>query len=328
MKTIMLFPGYGSQNVGMAKELYDESRLLQEYFEEASNCLSINFVRLCFASSSAELGKMPNAYTATFLVSASLFSLLKQEGITPDAVAGYNFGEYAALYAAQSLSFPDGLYLLTKFATFYQEMATKTEFAALHIKGLPADEVQRLCTEATTQERAVHIALHNTHDEHVIGGHAAAIYGIRDQLRDAPKIHVEEVNIEVGMHSPLMDPVLQQLSMYLEKVDFKDPVIPMISCVDAKTITSHMEIKDRILCHLHNPISWQNVMDSLVDYDLIIEVGPGAMLSTMVKTKYPDKITVSVNGRDDIDELKKILGIQQPITMSETIQGGESNGTI
>ena len=105
MNIALLFPGYGSQYVGMAKDLYDESRTIQEYFEEAGNCLPINFVKLCFASSDTELSRMEHAYSATFLVSCAIHALLKEEGIKADVVAGYNLGEYTALYAATALVF-------------------------------------------------------------------------------------------------------------------------------------------------------------------------------------------------------------------------------
>ncbi len=93
MKKVILFPGYGSQYVGMAKELYDESRIMQEYFEEAANCLDTNFVKLCFASSDADVTQAPAAYTSIFLVSCSIYSLIKDRGIVADLVTGYNTGE-------------------------------------------------------------------------------------------------------------------------------------------------------------------------------------------------------------------------------------------
>jgi len=121
MKVALLFPGYGSQYVGMGKEVYDEYRIVQEYFEEASNCLNVNFVKLCFASSDTEIGVAASAYTSIFLVSSALYAIIKQEGIVPALVAGYNIGEYSSLFAAGSITFPDGLYLLNKLALFHQE---------------------------------------------------------------------------------------------------------------------------------------------------------------------------------------------------------------
>src|SRR5579859_6426456 len=99
MKIATLFPGYGSQYVGMGKELYDESRIMQEYFEEASNCLNINFVKLCFASSDAEISRIDNALLTNFLVGSALFALLKDLGFKTDVLVGHNAGEYAAIYS-------------------------------------------------------------------------------------------------------------------------------------------------------------------------------------------------------------------------------------
>src|SRR5437016_3408870 len=103
MKIGMLFPGYGSQFVGMGKELYDNSRIIQEYYEEASNCLNVNFVKLCFASSDAELSKLTSAYPALFLASTATAAFIKEIGINIDLIAGHGLGEYSALCTAGGL---------------------------------------------------------------------------------------------------------------------------------------------------------------------------------------------------------------------------------
>src|SRR3984957_20471227 len=110
MKIAFLFPGYGSQFVGMGKELYDESRIIQEYFEEASNCLNINFVKLCFASSDAELGKVTNAYGSLFLTRSAIAALLNEQRTVPDVVAWHALGELSAICSMHGISLPDGLY--------------------------------------------------------------------------------------------------------------------------------------------------------------------------------------------------------------------------
>ena len=119
MKIGMFFPDYGSQYVGMGKDLYDESRLMQEYFEEAYNCLSINFVKLCFASSDAELSALEHAYVSIFLTSVSLAALVKEEGIPYFCGGGHGIGELSAICIIDGISLPDGLYFLQKYALFY-----------------------------------------------------------------------------------------------------------------------------------------------------------------------------------------------------------------
>src|ERR1700679_1827025 len=136
MKIMMLFPGYESQFVGIGKELYDQHRLMQEYFEEASSCLNLNFVKLCFASSDSELSKIQNSYPILFLLSTAVAALLKQEGIRPDVCVGYCDGQMSALSAGGGISMPDGLYFFSKYAAFYQELLKEYPFKSYRIKGM------------------------------------------------------------------------------------------------------------------------------------------------------------------------------------------------
>jgi [acyl-carrier-protein] S-malonyltransferase len=140
MKIGMIFPGQGSQFVGMAKEFYDNERLVQEYFEQASSCLNQNFVKLCFASSEKELMETVNTQTSIFLVSASIYSLLKEKySIKATLFAGHSLGEYSAVFAAGGINFPDGLYLLKKRALFMEEATRTTQGGMLAVLN---------CTEA------------------------------------------------------------------------------------------------------------------------------------------------------------------------------------
>ncbi len=317
MKIALLFPGYGSQFVGMAKELYDESRIIQEYFEEASNCLNINFVKLCFASSDAELSKMTNAYTAIFLTSSAIAALLKEEGIIPDVVAGYNLGEYSAILTAQGITHPDGLYLLNKFATFYQDATASLDAKAIQIKGLDAAQLTALCKQVSQDNLNAQIIIYNADDDHVVSGHSVAIEMLRELVHQF-NCKITELPFEVGLHMQAMEPIVTQLNMYLEKVDFKDLNIPLISGVDANVLIAGDQVKAHILDQIYRPVLWRAVMEQLHDIDLILEVGPGSVLSTMAKIKYPDKIVMSINKRADIDEVKKIISLTIPQTIQPT----------
>ena len=147
MKIGMIFPGQGSQFLGMGKEFFDNERLVQELFDQASNCLDQNFVRLCFASSEKELCQTSNAQTAIFLVSVSIYSLLKEKyGITPHIVAGHSVGEYAAIYAAEGITFPDALYLLKKRSLFMEEATKIQEGGMLAVLKISEARVRQICS--------------------------------------------------------------------------------------------------------------------------------------------------------------------------------------
>lgn len=306
MKIALLFPWYGSQFVGMGKELYDEYRIVQEYFEEAANCLNVNFVKLCFATSDTELSKMSNAYTATFLVSCSIAALLKEQGLQPTMVAGYNLGELAAIHAAGGISLPDGLYLLNKFASFYQESLETMDVAVVHVAGISSEELQALCAKINEAHSRIDIAIYTTENDHIVTGTREAINVLVEKLR-VLSVTCDESSLEIGLHSELMEPVAKQMRMYAEKVDFKNSAFPVVSAIDARVIEQAEDIKECALKLIESPVRWTLVMDVLADIDLCIEVGPGSKLMGMVKEKYPDKLMISINKIADLVDLKKLI---------------------
>ena len=307
MKIAIVFPGYGSQFVGMGKELYDEHRVIQEYFEEASNCLDKNFIKLCFASSDAELSRPINAYTATFLVSCALAALLKQEGIQADAVAGYNLGEYAALCSMGGITFPDGLYLLNKYATLYTEALESMQVHAISVEGLTSDALENICFKASSQNGHAFIAVYESPKMHIVAGTSESIERVKDMVTEvAQKTDVNYVDTAIGLHSPLMEPVIQQFQMYLEKVDFKDLLVPLIG-VNGRAIQEGAQVREQELKRMSSPVMWTETMKMLGAYDLIIEVGPGTHLATLLKNAHPDKTIVSLNKPQDLVDIKSIV---------------------
>lgn len=311
MKIVMLYPGYGSQFVGMAKELYDEHRIVQEYFEEAGSCLEVNFVKLAFASSDADLSRMNNAYTTLFVVSSAITALLKQEGIEPTLVAGYNNGEYSALFAAGGMSFPDGLYLLNKYASLYQESLADLDVAMIRIIGADEQQLNELCVKSSDLENPVYIALYETDHRHIIAGPRAGVHAVAEQARTIARVKIEEVGLEYGLHSPLMSRVADTFKMYLEKVDFKDLTVGLINNTDVYEIKNGIDARAAVISFIERPVLWNQIMDALSDTDLFIEVGPGSQLTEFIKVKYPHIRAVSINTKADLEELKKVIAAQK-----------------
>jgi [acyl-carrier-protein] S-malonyltransferase len=313
MKIAMLFPGFGSQFVGMCKELYDEHRVIQECFEQASSCLDINFVKLCFASSEAELGQMRNAYTSIFLVSCAVMSLLKEKGIQPSVVAGFNKGSYAALFAAGCWDLPDGLYLLNKFTAFYSELLENMNAKVVRIKGPQAPLVQDACEEVNGRGREkAYIALYETEQQHVVAGHTAAVEQIcekvvKDAQAIAQKTVIKPEDIAVGLHSPLMDPVIERYRMYTEKIDFHDLPVCLLESLAGECISKGNVIKEQIITRIHSPVIWPKVMDGLSKYEVILQIGPGTQLAEWAAARYPNKTVLAINKPADITELEKIV---------------------
>lgn len=311
MKIGLLFPGYSSQFVGMGKELYDNSRIVQEYFEEASNCLSINFVKLCFASSDAELAKIPNAYPALFLSGSSTAAMLKD--LFPDmeisCVAGYGIGEYSALNAAQVLTLPDGLYLLSKLSQFYGAMREELDAKSVVVNGLPAKKLEQLCEELTKElEGEAHIAVYENKVEHIVSGTADAVEALADSASDAGASKVKNLKVaEEGFHTPLLRDLAMQLKIYLTKVDFKEPKIPVVTGINGKEAYRAQKVQDAIIRQIVEPIHWNMVLKQFAETDMILVPAPSKALVAELMALYPDKIILGIDTMADLETLHGYL---------------------
>lgn len=308
MKIACLFPGYGSQYVGMGKSLYDDHRIVQEYFDQASRCIDKNFVKLCFASSDTDIGRVDNAYTALFVLGYSVHGLLKQEGISFDCLAGYNIGLYGALAAAGGFNFPDGLYLLNKFALFYDQELRQLSVDALHIVNINVEQVESWCDQASSEEKYVSVAVYNTAQDCIVAGHTDAVVRIR-QLALDNNAEVQDMPVEVGLHNLMMKSAVDQYKVYLEKADFKAPEVKVFGG-DAVPIDSAESMRLEVTRSLVEPVRWYRTMQELKEYDLIVQVGPGSHVIDLVKNLYSDKMVIAINSSEDVKTLKKLVGIE------------------
>lgn len=309
-KTIgLIFSGYGEQFVTMGKDLYNESRQVQDLFEQASMCMDKNFVQLCFASSAAEIAEIDKGYLAILLTQVSIYSELAQAGLRPDFIAGYGIGEYAATVASGSLSFSDALYLLNKYAkifkTFIQE---HPDFAVLQVpKGFTKESLEALCSQLSTDEKKIFIAAHNTEHSFYVAGHSEIIEALKEYCKVHEIRKVKQVNIAYGLHSQLSDSVVEALSPYFFKIDFKPLKFPVITNVDGAYVTSPEALESAILRRINSPIVWDELMDGFIGCEILVCVGPGQQVMEWAQQKYPEKTIYSIQNLADIKSLQAIL---------------------
>lgn len=311
MKIGIVFPGYGSQFVGMGKDFYDESRVVQEYFEEAGNCLDTNFVKLCFASSDQELSEISNAYAAIFLTEVALYAVLLEHGIKADQVAGLCIGRYAALFAAGGFSFPDGLYLLKKYAQFYLEALGTLDPKIIRITGISITIFNRVYSKFMVQmpDAQLVLAVQYSKTDFMLSGPKIQVELFEQALAQLKikKLTIKNLDLAHDLHSNLMSGVADRLAEYLIKVDFKDLQIPYVSGLSGKILKTSKQIRNELIAQITKPILWHKVQTQFADCDMIIEVGPSAVLTAGLQQLYPDKLILSFTKLADLEIIKEKL---------------------
>ncbi len=306
MKKIgFIFSGYGSQRVGMGKELYDQSRVTQELFEEASSCLDLNFVKLCFASSDVELSKLEHAYVAVFLVSVAFAKVLEEAGIVPTQVAGADIGEYAAVCIAGGLNVPDALYMLRKYAQFYQAYLDKTPAIGLKVTGVSTKKLEKLCQSISKKGEIATVAVVEGPEEHIVLVTEESASLLHEELESTLSVSSKPTSLGGGFHAPVMDDIVKNMKMYLEKVDFKNSTVPFISGVIGEPLVEADMVRASLMQSIHAQTQWHKVKDTFAECDYILEIGPGSTLKESFALQYPDKKVYAINSLADVQQFKK-----------------------
>ena len=309
----IIFPGQGTQFVGMGKELYDTERIVQEVFEEASLCLDINFVQLCFASSEKLLRETINSQTSIFVVSAAISRLLKEKyGIIPDLVAGHSLGEYSAIHAVGGLNFPDTLYLLNKRASIMDQYIKQQNGGMLAVLGFGEEKLRLICAQYDQPENNEHvaeIANYNSSTQVVVSGTLPELEHIKSDVEIMRGKGVM-IPVDGAFHCRLLREAENVFSKYLVKVDFKELSVPLINNIMAQPIHTPVEIKLSLVRQTSSHIYWWQSMQYFKDMDIIIEVGPNDKFAKMLRREWPEKKIFSINNNQDIAKLFEALSAE------------------
>ena len=300
MKTTILFPGYGAQNIGMGQTFYENYPNIKKTFNDASSYLNIDFKDLCFYSNNDKLNQIDNAYLSIFLISCSIYDVLKQNNIEATFVAGYDTGQYAALYAANSITLSEGLGILKKYSEFYINLLDKNNYEILKVNGLTSTKLPTFLDNRTS------IASYQSRTQHLVSGTKEGIESLCEKLKNASGVTLYNESIGLGLNSNLMDPIVEKIAPHLNKMNFKDLDIPLISNDDGSKVTQGKQVREEIIRLINTSIKWDNVVDKLSDAELIIGIGSQDNLLDLVKEKYPRKNILSVQNVDDLEKIKTI----------------------
>ena len=286
-----IFPGQGAQFSGMGLDLYEGSSLAQDLFEQANHILGFSITDIMFQGSAEDLKETKVTQPAIFLHSVILAKILG-EGFKPDMVAGHSLGEFSALVANGTLTFEDGLKLVSKRAMAMQKACELKPSTMAAVLGLGDDIVEKVCA---TTEGIVVAANYNCPGQLVISGEVMAINKACESLKAEGARRALVLPVGGAFHSPLMEPAREELADAIENTFFNKPLCPIYQNVTASAVLDAVAIKSNLISQLTAPVKWtQSVQQMIADgATLFTEVGPGNVLQGLVKKINRDAQTAS-----------------------------------
>jgi [acyl-carrier-protein] S-malonyltransferase len=286
-----LFPGQGSQAVGMGKDFYNEFETARKRFDSANEILQRDLLKTIFEGPQEELTATQNTQPALFLVESVIADILNEKGITPSYTAGHSLGEYSALYAAGVLSFSDGLKAVARRGEYMAKAGKATAGTMAAVIGLSKEKIAEVLQKVGSG--IVVPANENTPEQTVISGEVPAVNEACTLLKAAGAKRAMLLPVSGAFHSPLMQSAADEFSQVLDTITFSKPRCPVITNVTAKPETDPSLMKSFLVKQLVSPVRWVDSMQALVglDYGTCCEVGPGSVVKGLAK-KCQDSLNV------------------------------------
>jgi [acyl-carrier-protein] S-malonyltransferase len=313
MTVAYIFPGQGSQSVGMGRELAERYPAARDVFAEADDALGFPLSQLCFAGPEDALRLTENTQPAILTVSVAALRAMEAEGFPrPVLVAGHSLGEYSALVAAGALSLSDAVRTVRARGRYMQEAVPVGVGAMAAILGVGADVVREACVEAA-QGEVCSPANINSLKQVVIAGHAAAVERAMELLRARGAKRVTKLAVSAPFHCALMQPAQERLAADLEKIEFSDLSVPLVANVDAAELNKGADARRNLVSQVTAPVQWLLCVNRIESAGVktFVEVGPGKVLSGLIKQIAPDALGLRVADPESLEAAATALGESQ-----------------
>ncbi len=286
-----VFPGQGSQYVGMGKALYEASAAARRVFHQADEVLGFKLSQLCFEGPEEELEDTINAQPAILTVSMACLAALREKWeslgqVHPRFVAGHSLGEYSALVAAGALDFTDALKLVRERGRLMKEQGDHRPGGMAAVIGLGREALLKVCEQASTETGSlVSVANANSPEQFVISGELAGLDRAIVLCKERGARTVVPLRISIASHSPLMQQAAAKLAEIVDRAHFQEPQVPVVANIAGQVLTSAEQIRSELAAQMTAPVEWVGSVREMVErgVDTFVEIGPGQVLSKLIK---------------------------------------------
>ncbi|QQZ07980.1 ACP S-malonyltransferase [Heyndrickxia vini] len=309
-KIAFVFPGQGSQTIGMGKSVVEKSDQAKSIFESADQRLGYSLSDIIFNGPDEKLTLTTNAQPALLTTSIAILTCLEEAGIRPDYTAGHSLGEYTALVAAGAIEFEDAVFAVHKRGEYMEEAVPNGEGTMAAVLGMDRNDLQKVTDEVTANGDSVQLANLNCPGQIVISGTVKGVEKASVSAKENGAKRVLPLQVSGPFHSELMKPAAQKFVEVLNEVKVKDSNIPVIANVTAAPISNASDIKEKLIEQLYSPVLWEDSVLTMLELgvDTFIEIGPGKVLSGLIKKINRNVKTYSVQDFEScqsvVEELK------------------------
>ncbi|MFT5232120.1 MAG: [acyl-carrier-protein] S-malonyltransferase [Candidatus Krumholzibacteriia bacterium] len=303
----MIFPGQASQKIGMAQDLAEGSGAAAAYLATVNDALGDDLTKIMFEGPGETLTETHNAQPAILAHSVAVSMALREQGIEPSLVAGHSLGEFSAAVAAGAIDPADGLRIVRRRGELMFAAGQKTPGTMAAVLGLDGDAVREVCRKISASTGVVVVANDNSDGQIVISGEVEAVAVAGDALKEAGAKRVIGLNVSGAFHSPLLEAAAVAFRDHLAGIEVSDSSVPLVANVSAQPVSTVSELKAGFGQQLTSPVLWRDIMIEIAGGKnppkVVLEVGPGRVLTNLAKRAYPETTFIAVGTVSDLESI-------------------------